>query len=58
VRAIAIRQLATDEQVLAQSLPRVHGRGDTDAESRVHPAAPEVRAPDGRGLATGLRGVV
>ena len=58
VRAIAIRQLATDEQVLAQSLPRVHARGEVDAEARADPAVPEVRAPDGRGLATGLRGVV
>ena len=52
VRAIAIRQLAAGEQVLAHG--STTSRDDPDGPP---PGVPEVRAPDGQGLAEKLRGL-
>lgn len=52
VRAIALRQLPADEQVLA------HGTATGRDREGLVTAVPEVRGPDGRALATALRGLL
>lgn len=54
VRARAIRQLSVGEHVLARAIPF----DQTDPERWVPEAAPEVRAPDGDGLADKLRTII
>ena len=56
VRAIAIRQLTTGEQVLAHGLPVANE--DLDPVPTAHLPMPVVRAPDGYGLARALRPIL